>query len=87
MVADQLGIDIANVPVADVRRFVHIGTEAALFYGQHMRNVDEHEPLPAQIEAAVAVQDRFERDPKNIKDQTLAARADMAARSAGWPSG
>lgn len=30
---------------ADVRRFVHIGTEAALFYGQHMRNVDEHEPL------------------------------------------
>jgi len=30
---------------ADVRRFVHIGTEAALFYGQHMRNVDEHYPL------------------------------------------
>jgi len=30
---------------ADVRRFVHIGTEAALFYGQHMRGVDEHYPL------------------------------------------
>jgi nucleoside-diphosphate-sugar epimerase len=30
---------------ADVRRFVHIGTEAALFHGQHMQNVDEHEPL------------------------------------------
>jgi nucleoside-diphosphate-sugar epimerase len=30
---------------ADVKRFVHIGTEAALFYGQHMRNVDEHYPL------------------------------------------
>lgn len=30
---------------ADVRRFVHIGTEAALFYGQHMRDVDEHYPL------------------------------------------
>ncbi|MEQ1754752.1 MAG: NAD-dependent epimerase/dehydratase family protein [Micropepsaceae bacterium] len=30
---------------ADVRRFVHIGTEAALFYGQDMRNVDEHYPL------------------------------------------
>lgn len=30
---------------AGVKRFVHIGTEAALFYGQHMRNVDEHYPL------------------------------------------
>jgi nucleoside-diphosphate-sugar epimerase len=30
---------------ADVKRFVHIGTEAALFYGQHMRDVDEHYPL------------------------------------------
>lgn len=30
---------------ADVKRFIHIGTEAALFYGQHMRNVDEHYPL------------------------------------------
>jgi nucleoside-diphosphate-sugar epimerase len=30
---------------ADVKRFVHIGTEAALFHGQHMRNVDEHYPL------------------------------------------
>jgi nucleoside-diphosphate-sugar epimerase len=30
---------------ADVKRFVHIGTEAALFHGQHVRNVDEHYPL------------------------------------------
>jgi nucleoside-diphosphate-sugar epimerase len=30
---------------ADVARFIHIGTEAALFHGQHMRNVDEHYPL------------------------------------------
>lgn len=30
---------------AGVRRFVHVGTESALFYGQHMRNVDEHYPL------------------------------------------
>jgi len=30
---------------ADVKRFVHIGTEAALFHGQHMRNVDERYPL------------------------------------------
>jgi nucleoside-diphosphate-sugar epimerase len=30
---------------ARVKRFVHIGTEAALFYGQNMRNVDETYPL------------------------------------------
>ncbi len=30
---------------AGVRRFVHVGTEAALFYGQHMRDVDETYPL------------------------------------------
>lgn len=37
---------------AGVKRFVHIGTEAALFTGQHMRNIDEtypyalHSPFP-----------------------------------------
>lgn len=30
---------------AGVKRFVHVGTEAALFYGQHLRNVDESYPL------------------------------------------
>lgn len=30
---------------AHVRRFIHIGTEAALFHGQHMRDIDEHYPL------------------------------------------
>ncbi|MFP4003527.1 MAG: NAD-dependent epimerase/dehydratase family protein [Alphaproteobacteria bacterium] len=30
---------------AGVRRFLHIGTEAALFYGQHMRDIDETYPL------------------------------------------
>jgi nucleoside-diphosphate-sugar epimerase len=30
---------------AGIKRFVHIGTEAALFHGQHMRNVDETYPL------------------------------------------
>ncbi|MFZ5618722.1 MAG: NAD-dependent epimerase/dehydratase family protein [Pseudomonadota bacterium] len=30
---------------ADIRRFVHVGTEAALFYGQHMRDIDETYPL------------------------------------------
>ncbi|MEZ5919780.1 MAG: NAD-dependent epimerase/dehydratase family protein [Parvularculaceae bacterium] len=30
---------------AGVKRFVHIGTEAALFHGQHMREIDETYPL------------------------------------------
>lgn len=30
---------------AGVRRFVHVGTEAALFHGQHMRDIDETYPL------------------------------------------
>ena len=30
---------------AGVKRFIHISTEASLFYGQHMRNVDETTPL------------------------------------------
>lgn len=49
---------------AGVKRFVHVGTEAALFDGQHMRNIDEtyplapHSPFPysrskARAEAAV----------------------------------
>jgi nucleoside-diphosphate-sugar epimerase len=32
---------------AGARRFIHIGTEAALFYGQHMRDIDERYPYPA----------------------------------------
>jgi len=30
---------------AGVKRFIHIGTEASVFYGQHMVNIDETEPL------------------------------------------
>ncbi|NOX94976.1 MAG: NAD-dependent epimerase/dehydratase family protein, partial [Alphaproteobacteria bacterium] len=30
---------------AGVKRFVHVGTEAALFHGQHMRDIDEDYPL------------------------------------------
>jgi len=33
---------------AGVRRFIHVGTEAALFHGQHMRDIDETYPYPAQ---------------------------------------
>jgi hypothetical protein len=36
---------LATARQAGVKRFVHIGTEAALFHGQHMRNVDETYPL------------------------------------------
>ena len=32
---------------AGAKRFVHIGTEAALFHGQHMRDIDERYPYPA----------------------------------------
>jgi nucleoside-diphosphate-sugar epimerase len=30
---------------AAVARFIHIGTEASIFYGQHMRDINETEPL------------------------------------------
>lgn len=36
---------LASAKAAGVKRFIHIGTEAALFYGQHMRDVDETYPL------------------------------------------
>lgn len=36
-------LDVANQ--VGVRRFVHISTEAALFHGQHMRDIDETYPL------------------------------------------
>ncbi|HET9909779.1 MAG TPA: NAD-dependent epimerase/dehydratase family protein [Anaerolineales bacterium] len=32
--------------LAGVRRFIHVGTEAALFHGQHMRDMDETYPYP-----------------------------------------
>jgi nucleoside-diphosphate-sugar epimerase len=36
---------LAAAKAAGVRRFVHIGTEAALLHGQHLRGVDETYPL------------------------------------------
>jgi nucleoside-diphosphate-sugar epimerase len=36
---------LAAAKEAGVKRFVHIGTEAAIFHGQDMRNVDETYPL------------------------------------------
>ncbi|OFX05525.1 MAG: 3-beta hydroxysteroid dehydrogenase [Alphaproteobacteria bacterium RIFCSPHIGHO2_12_FULL_63_12] len=39
---------LAAAKKAGVKRFVHVGTEAALFYGQHMRDIDETYPLAPQ---------------------------------------
>lgn len=36
---------LAAAREAGVKRFIHIGTEAALFHGQHLRGVDETYPL------------------------------------------
>ncbi len=36
---------LAAAKAAGVKRFVHIGTEACLFHGQHMRDIDETAPL------------------------------------------
>ncbi|HVK79505.1 MAG TPA: NAD-dependent epimerase/dehydratase family protein [Verrucomicrobiae bacterium] len=36
---------LAAARKAGVKRFIHIGTEAALFHGQHLRGVDETYPL------------------------------------------
>lgn len=36
---------LAKANAAGVKRFIHIGTEAAVFYGQDMHNVDETYPL------------------------------------------
>lgn len=36
---------LAEAKKAGVKRFIHIGTEAALFHGQHMRDIDETYPL------------------------------------------
>lgn len=56
---------------AGVRRFVHVGTEAALFDGQHMRDIDETYPLaPASPFPYSATK----------------ARAEAAVRSASDPS-
>lgn len=33
---------------AGVKKFIHIGTEAGCFYGQHMREIDEYYPLSSK---------------------------------------
>ena len=37
---------LAAAQQAGVGRFIHVGTEAALFHGQHMREIDETYPYP-----------------------------------------
>lgn len=57
---------------AGVKRFVHVGTEAALFYGQHMRDIDETYPL--------ALKSPFPYS-------RTKARAEAAVRAANDPAG
>ena len=56
---------------AGIRRFVHVGTEAALFYGQHMRGIDETYPLAPQ---------------SPFPYSATKARAEAAVRSASDPA-
>ncbi|BBM86775.1 3-beta hydroxysteroid dehydrogenase [Candidatus Uabimicrobium amorphum] len=44
VVGTQQLLDVAKQ--AGVKRFIHISTEAVLFHGQHLRNIDENYPYP-----------------------------------------
>ena len=57
---------------AGVRRFVHVGTEAALFHGQAMRDIDETYPLAPH---------------SPFPYSSTKARAEMAVRAADDPQG
>ena len=57
---------------AGVRRFVHVGTEAALFRGQHMRDIDETYPLAPD---------------SPFPYSATKARAEMAVLAANDPAG
>ena len=55
---------------AGVKRFIHIGTEAALFHGQHMRSIDETYPL------ALASPFPYSRTKAHAEAAVLAANED-----------
>ncbi|MFT3828233.1 MAG: RsmB/NOP family class I SAM-dependent RNA methyltransferase [Opitutaceae bacterium] len=50
-------------------------TRAVFAYFRWLRWLSPEDRLPVQLEAAVALQERFQRDPRSVKDQTLAALA------------
>lgn len=79
---------------AGVKRFVHIGTEAALFYGQDMRDVDEsyplalHSPFPYSRTKAYAEQAvRAASDPQHgfetivVRPRSTASQARAEAKT------
>ena len=63
---------------AGVARFIHIGTEAALFRGQHLRGVDETYPLaprsPYPYSSTKAQAEQLVRDANTTDFQTIVLR-------------
>ena len=63
---------------AGVRRFIHIGTEAALFHGQHLRGVDETYPLapnsPYPYSSTKAQAEKLVRDANAPPFETIVLR-------------
>lgn len=61
-----------------VKRFIHIGTEAALFHGQHLRGVDETYPLapnsPYPYSSTKAQAERLVRDTNAPGFETIVLR-------------
>lgn len=69
---------LAAARQAGVRRFIHIGTEAALFYGQHLRGVDETYPLaphsPYPYASTKAQAEQLVRDANGAGFETIVIR-------------
>jgi hypothetical protein len=63
---------------AGAKRFIHIGTEAALFHGQHLRGVDETYPLaphsPYPYSATKAQAEKLVRDATARGFETIVLR-------------
>lgn len=69
---------LAAARQAGVRRFIHIGTEAALFHGQHLSGVDETYPLaphsPYPYSATKAQAEKLVRDANAPGFETIVLR-------------
>ena len=74
-------LDVAKK--AGVKRFVHVGPEAALFHGQHMRGIDETYPLcpqsPFPYSSIKAKAEKMVRDANETDNgfETIALRPRM----------
>jgi len=69
---------LAAARLAGVKRFIHIGTEAALFHGQHLRGADESYPLaphsPYPYSSTKAQAERLVRDANGSNFETIVLR-------------